>query len=57
MTKSEGPTIALPELEEPICCSKVNELNSGHGLPVATSWEFFSDQKWGINPGPGWDIG
>jgi hypothetical protein len=57
MTKTEEPTIALPELEEPFCCSKVSGFNSGQDLPVVTSWEIISDQKWVINPGPGWDIG
>jgi hypothetical protein len=48
MTKTEEPTIALPELEEPFCCPKIGEVNVGQDLPVVTTWEIISDQKWGL---------
>ena len=58
MTKSEGSIIALPELEEPFCCSKAQELdNSDQDSRVPSCMKIISDDKMGDNPGRGRDLG
>jgi hypothetical protein len=39
--RNEEATIVLPELEDPVCCSKVQEPN--HGLPETTIGYLYED--------------
>jgi hypothetical protein len=43
MTKTEESTISLPELEEPFCCSKVQEPD--YGLPETTIGYLHEDYR------------